>query len=220
MNRTRMVAAAMAVGMLVSSAGVQTVQAQDNAGEIQVGTRGGVWLGDGEPSNDLVNYGVYGRYGLGNGWLLGLSVDLSEWDLEYPYKQLGYSIADEEAVDSKVDGTYVTAWIEREFMHESKAMRPYLLAGLGVGMLDASDITVTLSDGRSATIAADTGTEVIPGIGGGIRFLLGKRWFIEPSLRIDYHITDITVTDRNTGKSSSYDDYFTYGGNVGLGVRF
>ncbi|MDD8050223.1 MAG: hypothetical protein PHG55_02690 [Verrucomicrobiota bacterium] len=78
MNSTRMVSEPLAVGMLVSSVGVQAVKAQGNAGEIQVALEAGSGWARENQSNDLINYGIYGRYGLSNGWLLGRSVDMSE----------------------------------------------------------------------------------------------------------------------------------------------
>jgi len=51
----------------------------------QVGVRGGMTLANGEPANDLITYGIYGRYNLNDRWNIGLSVDSLTGDFEEPY---------------------------------------------------------------------------------------------------------------------------------------
>jgi hypothetical protein len=63
--------------------GVSIVWAEDFYDQkFQIGVRGGVFLADGEPANDLPMYGIYGRYNWSKKWHLGLSLDYLSGDFE------------------------------------------------------------------------------------------------------------------------------------------
>src|SRR5688572_12008708 len=81
----------------------------------ELGLRLGAVAADGEPTNDIMGGGVYGRYRLNDRWRLGVAVDHSpDFDVERPYEFLGL-VGDPAAgeVDAAGTSTNVLAWIER-----------------------------------------------------------------------------------------------------------
>ena len=69
----------------------------------QLGLRGTVVTAGGEPANDILSQGVFGRYRLSERWLLGVAVDLADHDFEMPTRVLGLSQPPGEPI-----GAYVT----------------------------------------------------------------------------------------------------------------
>lgn len=104
--------------------------------------------GDGEPAHDMPRVGLIGRYRLFEGWHLALALDYAEYDFERPYKVLGINSVDE--TDSLVSGIIFGAGVEREFMPNQR-FRPYVGGGLGIGLLDADDITSQVEGGVHTT---------------------------------------------------------------------
>ena len=54
----------------------------------------------------------------------------------------------------------------------------------------------------------------------GMRVLFGGHWYFEAALRADQHFTDWAILDEVSGTSGTVDDYFAWGGNLGVGFRF
>ena len=189
--------------------------------KFQFGIRGGTFLGDGEPTNDLPMFGIYGRYNWTKKWHLGLSLDYLSGDFERPYKLLGIQSAEE--LDAAMTNIIISVWGEREFVPASeklKRLRPYIAGGIGIGLVDVDDAKGVNAGGGQYDIKTDAGTEYIPALALGLRYLLGKSWEAEISGRYSYHIADWKVTDRISGKVSSIDNYSTYGIYCGVGFRF
>ena len=87
-------------------------------------------------------------------------------------------------------------------------------------MENRPNVVIPLRGGGQADIETDAGTEILAGLGGGLRFLLGNSWFVEPMLRYDFHFADWTVTDRTSGRTGSVGNYGTWTGQIGIGLRF
>lgn len=189
--------------------------------KFQIGVRGGLLLGDGEPANDMPMYGIYGRYNWTKKWNLGLSLDNLSGDFERPYKVLG--IQSDVEQDASMNNIIISVWGEREFVPASekfKRLRPYIAGGLGIGLVDVDDVNGSVAGGGQFDITTDADTEYIPALALGLRYLLGKNWEAEIAGRYSYHIADWKVTDRISGMVSSIDNYSTYGFYVGMGFRF
>ena len=183
-----------------------------------IGIRGGTFLADGEPSNDLPMFGIYGRYNWSEKWNLGLSLDYLSGDFERPYKLLGIDSTTE--LDSDMTNIIITIWGERELSLKSQKLKPYIAGGIGIGLVDADDLSGDVSGGGLFDIKSDGGTEYIPALAVGLRYLFRKRWEAEITGCYSYHIADWDVEDRISGKSDSIDNYSTYGFYLGLGFRF
>lgn len=186
--------------------------------KLQIGVRTGIFLASGEPANDMMFYGVFGRYLLKPNWYLGVGADFLEFDFERPYRLLGMQGAVEN--DASASNTIISAWIERQYGQDSEAWKPFVLAGLGLGITDVDDVQGNLAGGGTYNIATDGGTEVIPFVGAGFRHTFSKRFAAELAARIDYHIGGWDVKDRNSGLTGSVDDYLAYGAYGGLVFRF
>ncbi|MBT3176872.1 MAG: outer membrane beta-barrel protein [Desulfobacula sp.] len=189
--------------------------------KITIGTRGGIFLGDGDPTNDMTMFGVYGRYKLNKKWNIGLSVDHLFGDFEEPYQKFG--ITSLKVNDASMTNTIISIWGEREFMPGSRSVqkwRPYIAGGLGFGIVDGDDVQGSTSSGGQYNLRFDSGTEIVPALAGGVRYLLGSSWEIDLSLRYSYHMTDWGVTDSVSSKIGETDNYSTFGSYIGIGFRF
>ena len=189
-----------------------------NDQKFQMGVRGGVFLADGEPANDLPMFGIYGRYNWSEEWHFGLSLGYLSGDFERPYKLLGITSTDE--LDANMTNIIITVWGEREFIldgEKSQKLRPFIAGGFGIGLVDVDDVSGTVAGGGQFDIKTDAGTEYIPALAVGLRYLFGKRWEAEIAGRYSYHIADWDVEDRISGKSDSLDNYSTFGFYLGLG---
>lgn len=189
-----------------------------SSGRWELGPRLLVLNAGGEPANDLMGAGVFGRYRLNDRWLVGFAVDSITGDYERPYEFVGISSPEE--IDSTIDALVFSGWIEREYGRPDGRLRWFWTAGLGFTSPDTEDITGPRTGGGRFAITTDAGSEVLASVGFGLRCGLGRRWHLEGSLRADQHFADWKITDRVSGRTGSIDDYTTYGVLLGLAYRF
>lgn len=209
------ITAALLVGLFVFG----TAQAQD-AG-FEVGFRLNAVGSDGEPTNDMLGAGVFGRFRLNDRWRLGLALDHSpEFDVERPYEFIGLvGAASAGEVDASGTSTAFLAWIERVYERPGRLEWFWGLGG-GVATVDVDDVAGPLAGGGTYDITEEVGTEILATASAGLRFRLGARWALETALRLDQHFTDWTVTDRVSGRTGELDDYLIKGAHIGLAYRF
>lgn len=190
-------------------------------GDFDLGLRAVVVGAGGEPANDMMGYGLVGRYHLSDHWMLGLSVESLSFDYERPYELVGI-VGDPAAgeIDSTTESLSFNAWIERVYLRPSGRFEWFWTTGLGWASLDADDITGPTADGGTYNIATDIGTEIILSASAGMRLLLKDRWYLEVALRGDQHFADWAILDRVSGATGSVEDYFAWGANLGVGFRF
>ena len=141
------------------------VRAAADKPNFQLGFKAGTMLGDGEPANDMIMAGLYGRYQLDTQWLIGFALDYSEFDFEAPNRIFGLVGSSVEVIDATTEAWYFTSWAEKQFDLENKRIKPFILAELGVGFLDAEDVIIPLQGGGAADITTDAGTEFLIGVG-------------------------------------------------------
>ena len=154
--------------------------------KLQIGGRFGVFAADGEPANDMMMYGVYGRYRLRPNWHWGFGVDFLSFDFERPYRLLGlYSTVEN---DASASNTIIHTSLEYELGRDSSNWVPFLLGGIGVGIVDVDDVQGNILAGGTYDIATDGGTEIIPMVGAGLRYRFGNRFAAELGIRAQYHI--------------------------------
>jgi len=187
----------------------------DETARFHAGIRGGVTLGDGIPSNDMPYGGAFGRYRLGDQWLVGVGVDRFEFDFEQPANVVG--IDPTAIVDALATEYVVNAWVERE-LTAGTGLTPFLGAGIGIGFVNVDDAVGTVGGGGAFRLTTDAGTEFIPSALGGIRY--GGSAFAELGLHADYRFTTWDVTDEVSGATGSIDDYFTYGAHIAVAWKF
>ena len=173
----------------------------------------------GKPANDIPGAGVFGRICLGEQWRIGLYLDHSStFDVERPYEFLGL-VGDSE-VDSKGRSTALTLAIERFYSRPERRLHWFWTAGGGFGTVDVDDVQGMLAGGGTYDIRQEVDSELLLTLSGGPRWHFGEHWSVELALRLDWHFTDWTVTDRVSGTSSSIDDYLVRGVHVGVAYRF
>ena len=188
----------------------------------ELGVRLGAVAAGGEPTNDIMGGGVYGRYRLSDRWRLGVAVDHSpDFDVERPYEFLGFA-GDPAAgeVDAAGTSTNVLAWIERAYGRPQGRFEWFWGVGAGIGSVDVEPVAGPLAGGGRYDIVQEVGTELLATALAGLRIRLGSRWSLEAAIRAEQHQTDWTVTDRRSGRTVELDDYLTAGGHFGLAYRF
>ena len=186
-----------------------------------VGVRAGISVADGEPANDIPGYGILGRYALNEQWSIGAAIDRVEFDFEEPAKIIG--IAQDpalEPIDALAEATNISAWLERKFRRTQSPTIWFVGAGLAAASVDVPDAAGRRADGGQFDITTEVDTEVIVSIMGGIRREFGRRWHAEFSLHADQHFADWQIVDRISGAQGTVGNYWAWGGNLALGVRW
>ncbi len=188
----------------------------------ELGGRLDVVGADGEPANDVLGGGLFGRWRLGDRWWLGVGVDHSpEFDVERPYELLGLA-GDPEAgeIDAAATSTALTAWLEHRFGDPNRRLGWSWSLGGGFADVSVDDVAGPLAGGGTYAITQEVGTELLLGAGIGLRVRLGGSWEFEGTLRADQHFTDWTVVDQVSGRAIDVDDYLVRGVTLGVSVGF
>ena len=185
-----------------------------------LGVRGIITAADGEPANDIPGFGVFGHYRFNDRWSLGVAVDQTEYDFEQPARILGLEQdPDLPPIDVVAEATVVSAWLQRNHARGGRTTW-FWGAGLGFASVDVPDARGPLAGPGTFDIQTEADTEIIASLLAGVQWRLGGRWFLEFALRGDQHFADWQLMDRNSGRTATIDDYFAYGGHLGIGFRF
>jgi len=209
---------AIAIGLVCL--GAAPAAAADGA--FDLGVRANVLVGNGEPTNDMIGYGLFARFRVGEGWRVGVGVDHSpEFDVEGIAALVGQSQDPAvEVIDAKGSSTVVRAWLERSYPNASGRFEWFWTVGAGVANVEVDDVSGPRAGGGTFTVVTDAGTEVLAAGS------LGLRWFFVPMValevagRLDYHFADWTLQDTVSGATATVDDYLVTGGHVGFTFRF
>jgi len=112
--------------------------------------------------------------------------------------------------DASASNTIISAWLKHDFGQDSKAWKPFWLAGIGFGITDIDEVRGDVSGGGTYDISTDGGTEIIPFVDAGLLHTFSKSLEAEFGIRAQYHIGGWDVKDRNSGLTGSVDDYLAY----------
>jgi len=193
----------------------------DEERRVDVGVRYGTTMAAGVPANDMPSYGIYGLYRLNDQWSVGLSVDQAKFDYEEPARRLGIPLDPAaEPIDAKAEQLIIGASIERSFWAPEASREWFLGGAVAVADTDVPVITGPTATGGTFEIHTEVDREVIVSLLGGVRQRFGGRWFAEFTLRADQHFAAWEPEDRISGATARHDDYFAYGGYLGIGYRF
>ncbi len=190
-------------------------------GRFDIGFRLNGLGGSGKPTNDILGFGIQGRYRLNGRWWVGFGVDQSdEFDVERPAEFLGLPVdfSDDE-IDAKGTSTVLMGWIERVYERGGR-LEWFWTAGAGLNSVDIDPVEGPRTDGGIYRIVTDTGDEVILSLSAGLRWRFGQRWTIEVAARGDQHFADWDLVDEVSRASTTIDDYFIRGVTLGLRYRF
>jgi hypothetical protein len=205
--------ALLCAGLLIADAS----DAQDLAPRFDIGLRGVVLLGKGEPANDMMGEGLLFRWRARGAWHIGIAFDDVTFDYETPNKPLG--IVSATVVDGTNDLSRASVLVERRY-ESDRRWDWYWLAGFGAASVDAPNVVGLRADGIPFDIATDADDEMHVFAGGGLRRPLGVRWALETTLTIEYHTTDYELVDRVSGARATIEAQSPYGIAIGVSYRF
>ena len=122
-------------------------------------------------------------------------------------------------VDASATATNVAMWIERRYAAGARGSWSWL-AGLGVGLVDADDVTGPVQGGGTYRITTDPDTELLMLGGLGYRYRIGGNWSLDGSIGLTYHLADWQVRDLNSGAVGNVGNYAAYTIRVGVDYSF
>lgn len=189
----------------------------------ELGGRGGISISDGVPANDFLGFGLAAKYRLSDSNAIGLSIDSLEYDFERPWQVVGVEqdkTARPKDIDAKATTTLLSFFYERSYGRPADRWNAYWTAGLGLASPDVKGATGPAVGGGAFDISTDAGTEVVPSLGGGVRLNFARTFSGELGLSAYRHLADWKVTDRNSGRSGTVDDYTRFGLHLGVSYRF
>src|SRR5687768_16259261 len=130
-------------------------------GAFDLGARANVVVGNGEPTNDMIGYGLFARFRVSEGWRVGVGVDHSpECDVEGVAALVGQTQDPAaEVIDAKASSTVVGAWLERSYPSASRRIEWFWTVGAGVGNVEVDEVSGPRAGGGTFTVDTDAGTE-------------------------------------------------------------
>lgn len=200
----------------LATIGCDAALAEDQ--RFEVGARGVIIIGEGEPANDMMGYGVVGRWQFRDSWHLGIALDSVEFDYETPYRVLGIESVEE--IDSSTEFTRISVLIERRY-DISGPWTWFWTAGAGFASIDVGANAVgTTPGGESFEIATTADDEWHFIVGGGLRRAFDQHWALEGALTLQHHTTDYQLTDLVSGATGSIGSQTPYGVTLGISYGF
>lgn len=189
--------------------------------EYEVGLRANVLLGDGIPANDILGFGVIGRYQLRDGWIAGAAFDTYDYDFERPSLVLG--IAQDPAVkdiDASASNTVLSGFFGRHYGDSSRGFDWFWTAGLGIGFPDVDDISGPTDMGGTFDLTFDAKTEIHLMGTLGTSYHFTPAWSATFAARLEHHFMDIQITDRVSGSTRKVDSQSPVGAYLSINYSF
>jgi hypothetical protein len=187
----------------------------------EIGLRANVLLGDGVPANDILGFGVIGRYKLRDGWFAGAALDVYDYDFERPSPLVG--IQQDPAVktiDAAASNTVLSGFVGRHYGETSRGFDWFWTAGLGVGFPDVDDISGPTATGGTFDLTFDASTEIHVMGTLGTTYHFTPIWSVTLAARLEHHFMDIQVTDRITGATGKVDSQSPHGAYLSVNYSF
>lgn len=206
--------------LVVIGTGADGVPAGD--GPWEGALRYAVTNGGGEPAADMPNLGIFVRRSVGERWRFAAALDKVEFDFEGPANYLGLEQDFDQlkTVDAKVQGFMVSGWAERAFGRKAARFGWFVRGGIGFSSTSADDARGPLVGGGSFDITTDTGLDIVPSVGAGMRWALGRSWGLELEARVDHHFADWSVEDRVSGAKATIGSFTAPGAGISVTRRF
>lgn len=198
---------------------LSTAVAEDS--KFEFGLRANVMLGDGVPANDMLGYGIIGRYYLNNGWFAGATLDTTHFDFEHVASIVG--IVQDPAVtsiDADASNTILGASLGRQHGNSDKGFDWFWSAGIGVGFPDVDTVSGPVDGGGTFTITTDAGTEIHLTAALGTSYHFSPAWSATFAARLEQHFTDYDITDTQSGTTRTLDSQTLTGASISVNYRF
>ena len=203
--------------LALASISVDPVTAQER--EFDVGVRGVLLIGDGEPSNDMMGFGVVGRWQFRDAWHVGVGYDSVAFDYETPNRVLG--IDSTEVIDPSNEFSRISLFVERRYERSASPWSWFWTAGVGFASIDVGTNAVgTTPGGGSFNIETTADDEAHFIAGGGLRRSFGEHWALETTVTIQHHTTDYQLVDHVSGTTGSIGSQSPYGLTLGVSYEF
>ena len=217
MRRTFLRVAAGLVGLGCTYLGTQSSLAQEQSSRFDIGVRGVILLGKGEPANDMMGTGLLARWRVRDRWYVALAVDRVAFDYETPERVLGIAAAT--VVDGSNDLSRTSLLLDRRY-DTDRAWDWYWRVGVGFASVDAANVSGPTTSGGTYDIAtaADDEVHVLGGV--GLRRAIKQRWGFETMFTLEHHDTDYRLTDRISGASGAIGSHSPYGIAIGVSYGF
>lgn len=203
--------------LALASIGSDPVTAQQR--EFDVGVRGVVIVSEGVPSNDMMGFGLVGRWELRDSWHLGVGFDSVTFDYETPYRVLG--IDSTEQIDPSNEFSRISLLVERRYERPASPWSWFWTAAVGFASIDVGENAIgTTPSGGSFNVATTADDEVHVFAGAGLRRSFGEHWALETALTIQHHTTDYQLVDLVSGATGSIGSHTPYGLTLGVSYGF
>ncbi len=183
-----------------------------------VGYRFELLTANGDPANDMMGSGAFLGYRANDHIRVVGSFEYVEYDFESPQSTLGFSKNAIEEADSRTRSTLISLDVERSWGAPTQHWRPFAFAGAGMGYTEIDDIRGT-ADGEPYDIRAEGGIEAVPRGGLGLRYQFGS-WMAAAGGKVEYHVADWELEDRQSGRTGEVGNYTAYGGWIELSFYF
>ena len=187
----------------------------------ELGLRGNVMLGDGVPANDMLGYGIIGRYYRNNGWFAGASLDTTAFDFEHVASLVGI-VQDpaEKSIDADATNTILGGFLGRQYGNTERGFDWFWSAGIGVGFPDVDPVSGPVDGGGIFIITTDAGTEFHLTASLGTSYHFSPAWSASFTGRLEHHFMDYTLTDNVSGATRTIDSQTPMGVSLSVNFRF
>ncbi len=188
---------------------------------MEFGLRANAFLGDGTPANDILGYGIFGRYFLDDKWAIGVGLDVADFDMEGTASLVGLTQpAGSKTIDSSTSTTMLSAWIENQRPNFWGQSTFVWNAGLGFNSVSVDNASGSVAGGGTFNVKTDAGTETVAFGGIGLHYPLGEKWRLESLLTLRYHFANWKLQDLNSTATGTIGNYSTYGLQLGVSRSF
>lgn len=193
--------------------------AQDD--RFQIGLRGNVLLGDGVPANDILGFGLIGRYALSDGWFAAATLDAYEYDFEHPASLLGIQQdPNVKTIDASTSNTVLGGHFGRRYGEADGGFGWFWSLGLGVAFPDIKDAMGPVAGGGTFDLYSTSKTEIHVMSALGSSYRITPAWSVALAARLEHQFIDITVTDRISGATGKVDSQSPIGAWFGINYQF
>ena len=183
---------------------------------IEIGVRGAGMFGPGDPTNDMLGAGMFGRIRTAPGWAVGIGLDQLNYDVETPTDAVGLKAPE---ADAEGKSNALSVWIERNGLI-SRRLEWFAAGGASHVSVDVKPISGTTDEGNAYMLTNDISNEYTMFADLGLRLEPAAGLRLEAGARIERRFGDWQFTDIVSGQNGSLDDYGTSGLWLGISYRF
>lgn len=200
---------------------IYSAHSRADTSKYEVGLRANLLLGNGTPANDMIGFGIAGRYYLAEGWFIGAALETYDFDFERPIEVVDLEQdRNVDVIDASVSTTVVSAALGKQYGADNAGFDWFWSIGIGAGFPDVDSVSGPLSTGGTFELDTTSSTEFHLMGQLGTSYHFSTHWSVNFTARAEYHFIDYEVTDRETGATGSIDSQTPLGLHFGSSYRF